>query len=161
MLARMSALETAIQLAAAAHAGQTDKSGLPYITHPLRVMAGLPPGEAQIVAVLHDVLEDTNTTPDGLRRAGFSEEIVAAVESVSRGPDEDYADYVVRCKQNPLGRQVKLADLHDNSRLDRVLLRADRAADELRRVHRYLLSYKFLTDSISEVEYRQLMAAHG
>jgi hypothetical protein len=74
--------------------------------------------EAQIVAVLHDVIEDTSVTADDLRKAGFSEKLVAAVLCVMHRKDDSYADYVVRCKGNEIARQVKLADLKDNSRLD-------------------------------------------
>jgi hypothetical protein len=154
-------LDKAIQIAATAHAGQKDKSGLPYITHPLRVMANVRGAEAQIVAVLHDVLEDTSTTADDLRREGFSEEVLAALELVTHRPADSYADYVVRCKANPVARQVKLGDLMDNCRLDRTLLRPERVGSDFARIHRYLLSHHFLTDGLSEADYRALMAAHG
>ena len=75
--------------------------------------------------------------------------------------NEPYADYVVRCKTNPVARAVKLADLEDNTRLDRTILRPDRIARDLARIHRYVLSYKFLTDHLTEADYRALMAAHG
>jgi hypothetical protein len=65
---------------------------------------------------------------------------------------------VVRCKGNPLGRLVKLADLEDNSCLARLLLRPDRLERDLERMHKYGLAYKFLTDRLSELEYRRLMA---
>jgi (p)ppGpp synthase/HD superfamily hydrolase len=157
----MANLETAIQIAAAAHAGQQDKEGQPYITHPLRVMARVEAGDAQIVAVLHDVVEDTPTTLDDLRQAGFSESIVAAVACVTHAQKDSYADYVVRCKGNEVARQVKLADLEDNSQLKRALLRPDRVERDLARMHRYLLSYKYLTDMLTEEQYRELMERHG
>lgn len=115
----MATIEKALQIAAKAHEGQKDKEGLPYILHPLRVMLKVE-GEARIMAVLHDVIEDTSVTADDLRRAGFSEKIVAAVLCVTHRKDEPYADYVVRCKNNKVARRVKLADLEDNSRLDRI-----------------------------------------
>jgi (p)ppGpp synthase/HD superfamily hydrolase len=148
-------------MAAAAHAGQQDKEGLPYITHPLRVMARVDAGDAQIVAVLHDVVEDTDTTLDDLRQAGFSEAILDAVARVTHDKQEPYADYVVRCKHHPLARQVKLADLEDNSQMKRALLRVDRVEGDLARIHRYVLSYKFLTDGVAEADYRRLMAQYG
>ncbi|MBW3599435.1 MAG: HD domain-containing protein [Planctomycetes bacterium] len=157
----MSNLDAAIRLAAEAHAGQKDKSGLPYITHPLRVMGRVEGEAAQIVAVLHDVVEDTDLTLDDLRRAGFSEEIVAAVDCVTHAKEQPYADYVIRCKGNPLARVVKLADLEDNSQLHRALLRPDRVESDLRRLHRYLLSYKHLTDGLSEEQYQTYMANFG
>jgi hypothetical protein len=154
-------LDKAIQIATAAHAGQIDKSGLPYITHPLRIMADAQGMEVKIVAVLHDVLEDTATTADDLRRAGFSEALLASLALVTHRPEESYADYVVHCKADPVARQVKLGDLKDNSRLDRTMLRVGRIDGDFARIHRYLLSYQFLTDALSETDYRALMAKHG
>jgi hypothetical protein len=105
----------------------------------------------------HDVIEDTSVTAEDLRRAGFAEKIVAAVECVTHAKNESYADYVVRCKANPIARQVKLADLKDNSRLDRSILRPQRIDTDVARLRKYLLSYKFLTDQITEQQYRELM----
>jgi hypothetical protein len=157
----MSTLETAIRIAVTAHAGQTEKGGGPYITHPLRLMAAVDGDDAKIVAVLHDVVEDTAVTIEDLRREGFSEDVLAAVACVTHGRDQSYADYVVRCKNHPVARRVKLADLVDNSRLDRCILRVDRVARDLNRIHRYVLSYKFLTDQLSEPDYRSLMRQYG
>jgi hypothetical protein len=157
----MSTLESAIRIAVAAHAGQTEKGGAAYITHPLRVMAAVETEEERIVAVLHDVIEDTAVTLDDLRREGFGEDVLAAVACVTHRPGESYADYVVRCKGHPVARRVKLADLADNSRPDRCILRVERVERDLARVHRYVLSYKFLTDRLSEPDYRSLMRAYG
>lgn len=154
----MATIEKALQIAAKAHEGQRDKEGLPYILHPLRVMAAVAGEDAQIVAVLHDVIEDTPVTADDLRAAGFSPPVVAAVVRVTHRKGEPYADYVVGCRADDVARRVKLADLADNTRLDRTILRPDRVAHDLARVRRYLLSYKFLTDQITEDEYRALMA---
>lgn len=154
----MATIERALQIAAKAHEGQKDKEGLPYVLHPLRVMMAVEGEEAQVVAVLHDVVEDTPVTLDDLRQAGFSEAVLAAVQCVTHHKDEPYADYVVRCKGNEVARRVKLADLGDNSRLDRTILRPQRLQQDLARIRRYALSYKFLTDQISEEQYRALMA---
>jgi guanosine-3',5'-bis(diphosphate) 3'-pyrophosphohydrolase len=116
-------IERALQIAAKAHEGQKDKSGKPYIFHPLRAMMSVEGEEAQIVAILHDVIEDTSVTVDDLRQAGFSEKTIEGVLCVTHRKDETYADYVVRCKGNGVARRVKLADLEDNSRLDRNILR--------------------------------------
>jgi hypothetical protein len=130
--------------------------GLPFILHPLRVMMGVEE-EARIVAVLHDVFEDTPVTADDLRRAGFSEAIVAAVLCVTHRKAEPYADYVARCKGNEVARRVKRADLEDNSRLSRTILRPQRFEADVARLRKYVLSYKFLTDQITEEQYRSLM----
>ena len=113
--------------------------------------------EAQIVAVLHDGIEDTSVTADDLRQAGFSEQVVAAVLCVTHRKEEPYADYVVRCKGNEVARRVKLADLEDNWRLDRTILRPQRFEPDVARLRKYALSYKFLTDQITEEQYRSLM----
>jgi (p)ppGpp synthase/HD superfamily hydrolase len=157
----MATIERALQIAAQAHEGRKDKEGLPYVLHPLRVMLAVEGEEAQIVAVLHDVIEDTSVTEEDLRQAGFGERVVAAVRCVTHRKDESYADYVVRCRGNEVARRVKLADLEDNSRLGRSILRPQRLAADLARIRRYVLSYKFLTDQITEPEYRSLMAEGG
>jgi (p)ppGpp synthase/HD superfamily hydrolase len=152
-------IEKALQIAAKAYEGQKDKDGQPYILHPLRVMAGVQGLDAQMVAILHDVIEDTAVTLEDLRAAGFSPTVLDGVVCVTHKKGERYADYVVRCKANPIGRQVKLADLEDNARLARTLLRPDRLERDLARIRRYVLSYKFLIDKLTEAEYRRLMAA--
>src|SRR3954451_16485792 len=137
----MATIEKALQIAARAHEGQVDKEGLPYILHPLRVMDGVEGPEARVVAVLHDVIEDTSVTADDLRREGFAEAVVAAVLCVTHRKGEPYADYVVRCKGDGVARRVKLADLEDNCRLGRTILRLDRIEHDLARIRRYVLSY--------------------
>jgi (p)ppGpp synthase/HD superfamily hydrolase len=153
----MATIEQALQIAAKAHEGQKDKEGLPYILHPLRAMMRVQGKEAQMVAILHDVVEDTSVTLDDLRQAGFSEEVLAAVWCVTHRKDEPYADYVVRCKANEVAKRVKLADLEDNSRLDRTILRPQRIEADVARLRKYVLSYKYLTDQITEEQYRLLM----
>ena len=155
----MATLEKALEIAARAHAGQRDKEGLPYILHPLRVMHRVTGESAQIVAILHDVVEDTSVTIADLRSAGFSPDIVAAIECVTHSKEEPYAEYVIRCRANPLARQVKVADLEDNSLLSRAMLRRDREVTDLARFRRYTMSYKFLTGQLGEDEYRSWMAA--
>lgn len=113
----MGNLERAIEIAAAAHTGQTDKAGAPYISHPLRVALGFIRAgdeERAIVAVLHDVIEDSATTAADLRREGFSDAIVKAVEALTRPEDEPYPDFILRAAANDLARPVKVADLKDN-----------------------------------------------
>jgi (p)ppGpp synthase/HD superfamily hydrolase len=157
----MATIEKALQIAAKAHEGQKDKEGLAYILHPLRAMMSVEGEEAQIVAVLHDVIEDTSVTADDLRNAGFSEKIIVAVLCVTHIKVEPYAEYVVRCRGNEIARQVKLADLKDNSRLDRAILRPQRFEADVARHCKYVLSYKFLTDQITEQQYRTLMEKCG
>lgn len=112
----MATLEQAIAIAVAAHAGQTDRGGHPYVLHPLRLMFNAGRAADRIVAVLHDVVEDTAVTLQDLRAAGFDETIVTAVAALTRRKDsgEDYLDYVRRAVQDPIARRVKRLDLMDN-----------------------------------------------
>jgi (p)ppGpp synthase/HD superfamily hydrolase len=151
-------LERAIRIAVEAHTGQTEKSGEPYILHALRVMFAVPDIDARIVGVLHDVIEDTSVTEGDLRAAGFSEPILDAVRGLTRAGSERYVDYVVALQRNPLAVRVKLADLTDNSRLDRNVIFPDKFDADKRRISKYLATYKFLTDQIGETAYRMLMA---
>lgn len=107
-------LTDAIIIAARAHHGQTDKAGEPYILHPLRVMGMMNTEDSRIVAVLHDVLEDTPWTDDMLDAEGFSEEQVEAIYVLTRRPHEHYTTYIDRVAGDTLTRAVKLADLADN-----------------------------------------------
>lgn len=113
-------LENAILFATKAHKGQTDKGGKPYIFHSFRVMLSCEKQEEQIAAVLHDVLEDTDSTKEDLQKAGFSEEIIKAVVCLTKQKKEDYFDYIQKVKQNEIARVVKLADLQDNMNLKRL-----------------------------------------
>ncbi|MCA9258371.1 MAG: hypothetical protein KDA61_04180 [Planctomycetales bacterium] len=153
----MSTLDEAIQIAAAAHAGVLDKQGAPYILHPLRVMLGVEGETAQIVAVLHDVVEDTDVSFDDIQLAGFSDDVVDALRLVTHASDVSYADYVVACQANPIARAVKISDLRDNSRLERLLMRPDQLGRDAARIQRYALSYSFLSGQIDEATYRQGM----
>ncbi|HHS7810031.1 HD domain-containing protein [Pseudomonas putida] len=127
-------LERAIAIAATAHAGQVDKGGAPYILHPLKVMLRMNSLEERIVAVLHDVVEDCGISLDDLRKEGFSEDVLRAIESVTKVPGESYEDFVERAAQNPIGRVVKLADLEENSDLSRI---ASPSWEDLERVEKY------------------------
>jgi (p)ppGpp synthase/HD superfamily hydrolase len=156
----MASLEKAIEIAARAHAGVPDKNGQPYILHPLRVMLGVEGNMARIVAVLHDVVEDTDLTFEDIAAEGFSPDVMDALKLVTHQSGQSYADYVIACQANAAARQVKLSDLRDNASLSRILLRPDRLPKDSARVMRYLLSYKFLTGEIPADEYRELMAPY-
>jgi hypothetical protein len=108
-------LQDAVRIAREAHAGQVDKSGRPYIDHPLRVMAGVEGTEHKMAAVLHDVIEDTPVTAAGLRAAGCPEPVVRAVVALSKIPGEPMPDYLRRVAADPVAVAVKRADIADNS----------------------------------------------
>lgn len=134
----MSTLERAVALAAEAHAGQQDKVGEAYILHPLRVMLAVRTTEERIVGVLHDVVEDTPWTLDGLRAEGFSPAVVEAVDALTRREGEDYFDFVLRAGAHPLARPVKVADLRDNLDLTRIAAPTQRDYDRCERYRQAL-----------------------
>lgn len=112
--------QQALAIAEDAHKGQVDKAGVAYIQHPLYV-ASLVEGElAKTIALLHDVVEDSAWTLEDLRMEGLPEEVVQAVGILTKNRDESYKEYLMHVKQNPLARQVKLADLQHNSDLSRL-----------------------------------------
>jgi hypothetical protein len=116
----VSTLERAIVIAAQAHAGQTDKAGAPYILHPLRLMLRLNAVEERMAAILHDVIEDSDMTLSSLRKQGFPEAVLQALDSLTKRPDESYENFVLRAAADPIGRRVKIADLEDNCDLSRI-----------------------------------------
>ncbi|WP_420002318.1 guanosine-3',5'-bis(diphosphate) 3'-pyrophosphohydrolase [Acinetobacter sp. LF10] len=116
----MATLEQAISLAAKQHEGQVDKANAPYILHPLRVMLNTPTIEHKIVAVLHDILEDTETTIEDLYQFGFQEHIIDAIVALTKKQGETRLEAAQRARQNPIARVVKLADINDNMDLSRI-----------------------------------------
>jgi (p)ppGpp synthase/HD superfamily hydrolase len=116
----MSTLERAIEIAAAAHAGQLDKSGQPYILHPLRVLLRVSTEHERMAAVLHDVVEDTSVTLEQLAKEGFPEPVVSAIEALTKRPKESRLEAAARAARNPIARVVKLADNAENMDLSRI-----------------------------------------
>jgi (p)ppGpp synthase/HD superfamily hydrolase len=131
----MSSLEKAIEIAARAHAGQVDKGGEPYVLHVLRVVLAVEDPTARIAAALHDVVEDGHFLISDLRAQGFSEEVLAAVDALSRRKGEPYEEYVARIAEDRTATLVKLADLRDN--VDESRLATIRVEDALRLRRRY------------------------
>lgn len=102
------------------HAGQFDKNGIPYVNHPLHLAEQMETENETVVALLHDVMEDCDKTPDDLRALGISEQAVEALELLTHAQEVPYLDYVRTIKDNPLATKVKLADLQHNSDLTRL-----------------------------------------
>lgn len=136
-------LEKALVIATKAHEGQKDKAGSPYILHPIRVSNRCLTDEEKIVALLHDVIEDTNVSASDLLASGFPRNIVEAVLSVTRNEGESYEDFAIRSKQNPIGRQVKLHDLEDNMDITRFNQLTEK---DLVRLNKYLKAYRSLIE---------------
>ena len=130
----MATLEQAIELAVKHHKGQYDKGGKPYILHPLRLMMSVDTDDEKIVAVMHDLVEDTHITIAYLRSAGFSEKVLSALDCVTNRDNEDYESFIERIAQNPLATKVKLADLEDNMDLSRI---SEPSKKDYKRIEKY------------------------
>lgn len=137
-------LEKAIEIAAKAHAGQTDKAGNAYILHPLRVMLRVQTEEEMMAAVLHDVVEDTAISLEDLRREGFYERVVAAVDALTKRQGETRLEAAKRAAADPIARVVKLADNAENMDLSRIPNPTER---DLRRLEKYAEVRKLLKAS--------------
>ena len=105
----------AMKLCFDAHKNQVDKSGMPYVFHPFHVAEQMKDEPTTIVALLHDVVEDTDYTLEKIAAEGFGQEIVEALALMTHDKNVEYLDYVAKIKDNPIARAVKLADLAHNS----------------------------------------------
>lgn len=130
-------IDKAATIAARAHHGQVRKDGTPYFCHPVRVAIRVDGKLAGTVALLHDVLEDTDVTLGDLAAEGFSQEVLDAVWALTKRPGEKYSAFILRCKVNELARKVKLADIEDNL-ADQSALEPDEAAFLSKRYHKAL-----------------------
>jgi (p)ppGpp synthase/HD superfamily hydrolase len=142
-------LEKAIEIAVTAHNGQKDKYDAPYIMHLIRVMNAGSSIEEKIVGVLHDLLEDTKWTSKELLSQGFPENIVKAVECLTRGADETYDEFIDRIPTNQLALNVKLNDLTDNMDLRRIPKLKEQDID---RLNKYVLAYHKLNSIKHQAE---------
>jgi len=113
-------LQKAIDLAHQAHAQQVDKGGQPYINHPLRVMAKMETLQEKIVAVLHDVVEDSDLTLEDLLVQGFPADIVDSIAALTKIAGEEYETYLQRVMENAIALRVKIADMTDNLDISRI-----------------------------------------
>jgi molybdopterin-guanine dinucleotide biosynthesis protein len=147
--------ELALNIAKKAHKGQVDKAGEDYIHHPLAVAENFVNMNQNqngnqnenddfyyITAVLHDVVEDTDMTFDDLRAYGFSEEVIAAVDAITKRKGEKYDDYLDRVKSNTIARTVKIADLTHNSQLSRL---KEVTQKDYERLEKYKKALEFLS----------------
>ena len=132
----MATLEDAVSIAAQAHRGQTDKAGDPYLLHPLRMMLRMKSEPEMIAAVLHDVVEDCDWTLERLRDSGFSEDVLQAVDCLTHRDSESYEEFIERAQQNPIARQVKIADLEDNMNIQRIGEITEKDLERLAKYHR-------------------------
>ena len=109
----------ALKLCFEAHKTQTDKSGMPYVFHPFHLAEQMHDEDTTVVALLHDVIEDTDYTLDDLRELGFEDRVISAIALMTHDDAVPYMEYVAEIKKNPIARAVKLADLRHNSDMTR------------------------------------------
>lgn len=130
----MDQIQLAQQICQEAHFGQLDKAGEPYYLHPFAVADMCETEEEKVVAYLHDVLEDSEYDEMYLRMCGFSDKVVEAVKTLTKGVDEDYMQYIDKISQNKLATAVKLADLSHNMDISRI---ENPGAEDYARVEKY------------------------
>ena len=144
MLSYNEQFQKALELAVEKHKNQTDKAGNPYILHPLHVMENVNSKEGKVVAILHDIIEDTDITEDYLLKIGLSKRIVDAVVALTRSEDMDYQEYIKNLSSNPLAKEVKLADLEHNMDLKRLPTLEEK---DLERNRKYQIAYHYLINN--------------
>lgn len=137
------ATKKALRLCFEAHKEQVDKSGIPYVFHPFHLAEQMKDESSTIVALLHDVVEDTDVTFDDLRTFGFNNDVIEALMLLTHEVGIPYLTYVAAIKKNPIARAVKLADLQHNSDLSRLDLVDEKA---LRRKEKYSEAIMLLKD---------------
>jgi hypothetical protein len=138
-------LGRAAVIAEEAHQGQLDRAGAPYILHPLHLAAQASTVDERIVALLHDVVEDTAWDLPALAREGFSETVLRAIDALTRRPDETYDDFVERVARDRLATRVKILDLSHNSDLSRL---PSATEEDRARVRKYERARKRLEDEL-------------
>ncbi len=137
------ATKKALRLCFEAHKNQVDKGGSPYVFHPFHLAEQMKDESSTIVALLHDVVEDTDYTFADLRHMGFESEVIEALRLMTHDENIPYMEYIEKIRENPIARAVKLADLKHNSDLTRL-----DAVDEriLERKEKYSRAIRLLTD---------------
>jgi hypothetical protein len=137
-------------IAKKAHAGQVDKAGEDYFNHPKRVSYNFNEDNEIIVAFLHDVIEDTNITLEQLKKEGFNDEVLVALDAITKRESESYDQFIDRVKENPIALKVKMADLRDNMDILRL---PELTEKDLQRIAKYHKAYKYLEQFAGEEEY--------
>lgn len=161
----------AMELIREYHTGQTDLSGRPYIEHLERVRdkvddlsARRERGyfmenesvfiKAEIAALLHDILEDTECTEDILKEKGIEDEIISAVKTLTHSPEMSYFAYILLVEKNPIAKIVKMCDLEDNMDIRRLKTMSD---GSIRRLKKYWAAWKYLNKEINAEKARTII----
>lgn len=130
-------LDKAISIAVAAHYGQKSKDGLPYIMHPLHLMMQLDTEDQELamIAVMHDVIEDSDFSFDDLKKAGFSRRVVKAIDRLTHREEDLYSEYIERIKESEDAVKIKLLDLKHNMDVSRLRFISDKDSKRLKKYH--------------------------
>ena len=135
-------LERAIEIAQEAHKGVKDKGGHDYIHHPIRVMHAMSNDQEKIVAILHDVVEDSDWTFERLKEEGFEDSVIESLRCVTKySEEEDYQEFIKRATTNKIATKVKMADIEDNLDLSRLGTLTEK---DLTRIEKYKKALKYL-----------------
>lgn len=134
----MNGLTGAIILAAEGHDGQVDKGGNPYIMHPLRLATKCNTDDERIVAILHDIVEDTDITVDDLITLEYPQHLAFAVDCLTRRDGETYMNFIARIKNNDLATKIKILDIKDNMDLSRIPFPSKEDESRLKRYEKAL-----------------------
>ena len=135
-------LERAIEIAQEAHKGVKDKGGHDYIHHPIRVMHAMSNDQEKIVAILHDVVEDSDWTFERLKEEGFEDSVIESLRCVTKySEEEDYQEFIKRAATNKIATKVKMADIEDNLDLSRLGTLTEK---DLTRIKKYKKALKYL-----------------
>ena len=131
----------AMKMCAEAHMYQTDKAGMPYVMHPMRVAVNFTDPQLVIIALLHDVLEDSTNIKEQDVKSAFGKDILNIILTLTRTKNEDYVDYIERICSDTTAVKVKLADLEDNMNIIRLHYIATK---DTKRLNKYMTAYKIL-----------------
>ncbi len=133
----------ALEVAKKAHNNQLDKGGNPYINHPIAVAKGVTTIKQKIIALLHDVCEDSEITFNDLMIMGFPEDIIASLKVITKNKDMPYQQYLTNLKNNHDARIVKIADIKHNMDLSRI---PNPTSIDFKRRENYQEALNFLLD---------------
>lgn len=133
----------AMKLSFEAHKDQLDKSGIPYVYHPFHLAEQMNTEETVVVALLHDVVEDTEYTIQDMIEMGFPQSVTDALTLMTHSKNVPYLEYVVKLKENPIAREVKIADLRHNSDVSRLDTVDEKA---IARIEKYKMAIAILCE---------------
>ena len=132
----MNIIEKSLEIALKAYAGQTDKAGKTYILHPLRLMSKMETDEEMSVALLHDVIEDSDITADDLLADGIPSTVVTAVQCLTKNKGENYEAFIIRVLENKLATKIKKVDIEDNINVLRLNSVGEKDLERIAKYHK-------------------------